>query len=113
MGEMHKNEALVQTLCLPYCHYYKQDKNEDLLCRGALVVERLILSGRSLLSLENDRQNADPVMKELMQRHLCIACGFRENDCDFARDQTAQPCGGFILLAGLLRSGLITIEDIG
>ena len=113
MEKMRKNEALVQTLCLPYCHYYKQDKNEDLLCRGALVVERLILSGRSLISPGKVRRNADPATEELMLRRLCIACDFRENDCDFARDRRAQPCGGFTLLVGLLRSGIITIEDIG
>ena len=110
---MRKNEALVQTLCLPYCHYFKQNKNEDLLCRGALVVERLILSGRNLIFAKKDWQNADPAVKDLILHRLCIACDFRENDCDFARDRRAQPCGGFTLLAGLLRSGIITIEDIG
>jgi hypothetical protein len=112
MRKMRKNEALVQTLCLPYCHYYKQGKNEDLLCRGALVVERLILSGRGLMGPGKDQYHADPATRELMLHRLCIACDFRENDCDFARDLRAQPCGGFILLTGLLRSGMITIEDI-
>ncbi len=109
---MPKNEALVQSLCLPYCHYYKQGKDEDLMCRGALVVDRLILSGRNLGNSGEDQQT-DSATKELMVRRLCIACDFRENDCDFAQDRRAQPCGGFILLVRLLKSGVITIEDIG
>ncbi len=110
---MRKSEALVRMLCRPYCSYYKQDKNEDLLCRGAVVVERLILSGRSLFpAQETDRYLADATVREPIVHHLCGACDFRENDCSFAQDETSQPCGGFILLCGLVGQGAITIEDI-
>ncbi len=109
---MSKDEALVQTLCLPYCRYYKQGRNEGLLCRGAVVVEQLMQSGRRLSGEKRQRHEPDRATTELMVKHLCGACDFRENDCDFARDRKAQPCGGFALLTELLGSRVITIEDI-
>ncbi len=114
MEPMRKNEALIRTLCRPYCRYFKQGKNEDLLCRGAVVVERLILSGKSIVPpvKKKHRHHAGPSIKELVVNHLCHACAFRQNDCDFAQDGTSQPCGGFVLLLELLEQGLITIEDI-
>ena len=108
---MKKNAALVQTLCLPYCHYYKPGRNEELLCRGAVVIERLIESGRDL-SLEETGQETGREVQELVTRLVCGACGFREQDCDFAQDRTARPCGGFELVSGLLIAGVIAIEDI-
>ncbi len=114
MDSMRKNEALIRTLCRPYCRYYKQGKNEDLLCRGAVVVERLILSGKSIVPPVRKKQqhHAAPSIRELVVNCLCAACAFRQNDCDFAEDGTSEPCGGFVLLLGLLEQGLITIEDM-
>ncbi len=111
---MRKNESLVRKLCVPYCRYYKRDKNEDLLCRGAEVVERLMQSGRSILpaSKEKDLHPLNPAAEKLVVNHVCIDCDFRKSDCDFARDGTSQPCGGFVLLCVLIEQGLITIEDI-
>jgi len=109
---MHKNEALVRTLCLPFCVYYKPGKNEELLCGGAVVVERLNQSGRRFSLAEKLRTAPDGQAGELLVWHLCAACDFREHDCDFMQDRTASPCGGFIFLTQLLASGVITIEDI-
>ena len=64
---MKKNSTLVQTLCLPYCHYYKPGRNEELLCRGAVVIEQLIESGRDL-SLEETGQETDREVQELVTR---------------------------------------------
>jgi hypothetical protein len=111
---MRKNEALIRKLCRPYCRYYKQDKNEDLLCRGAVVVERLILSGKNIFppAKKKNRHHAGPATRALAVNHLCAACAFRQNDCDFAQDGTSQPCGGFVLILELLEQGVITIEDL-
>ncbi len=109
---MRKSEFLVRMLCLPYCTHYKEGANEDLLCRGAAVVERLMLSGRSLLLQEQESRPHDTVSRELLIQHLCRTCDFRENDCDFARDRASPPCGGFVLLGGLVEQGVITIDDI-
>jgi len=108
---MCKNEALIKALCLPYCHYYKPGRNEELLCRGAVVVQRLIESGRNLPIAEKLPQDVDEVQEPVLQP-VCGACEFRKQDCDFAQDRTARPCGGFVLLAGLLKAGVITIGDL-
>jgi hypothetical protein len=109
---MMKKEALVQTLCLPFCAYYKPGRNEELLCRGALIVERLMQSGRDVIIGEAELINPDEAVPELLARVVCGACDFREHDCDFAQDRQARPCGGYILLSRLLVSKTISIEDI-
>lgn len=109
---MKKNATLVQTLCLPYCHYYKQGRNEELLCRGAVVIRRLIESGRNLSIEEKLPQDVNLEAQEQIIRTVCGTCEFREHDCDFAQDRKARPCGGFVLLSGLLKTGAITTKDL-
>jgi hypothetical protein len=107
-----KDDALVKVLCLPFCNYYKPGRNEDLLCRGALVVKRLMQSGRDVTAGETKLTCSNEAVPELVTRVLCDDCDFREHDCDFARDRRAKPCGGYVLLSRLLDSRTISIEDI-
>jgi len=107
-----KDEALVRVLCLPFCSYYKPGRNEELLCRGALVVRRLMQSGRDVTTGETKLINSDEAAPELMARVLCGYCDFRECDCDFAQDRHAWPCGGYILLSRLLGLRMISTEDM-
>lgn len=106
------NLPLEQTLCLKFCSYYKPGKNEELACKGYMVVERLFREGKNLV-LESKGRESNPVLAERMVKTLCIACDFHEQDCDFMQDRAARPCGGFVLLERLLGSGVITMEDIG
>lgn len=108
---MSKNKTLVQALCLPYCIYYKPGKNEEYLCRGAVVVERLLHAGTPVAVVMSANKRGT-VPDESLVRRLCSACDFREHDCDFMQDRAATPCGGFLLLEQLLGSGEITPEDI-
>ena len=109
---MKVNSPLEQTLCLKFCSYYKPGKNEELACRGYLVVERLLGEGKRLV-YEGKNGGTSPVLTERIVNVLCLACDFHEQDCDFMQNRAARPCGGFVLLEQLLGSGVITIEDIG
>jgi hypothetical protein len=103
---------LEKTLCSKYCAYYKPGKNDALACRGYVVVERLLHEGKNV-SLDCRVREFDPVAVALIISTMCPACDFYAQDCDFMQDRAAQPCGGFVLLAQILGSGVITIEDIG
>ena len=109
---MTDKSPLEQTLCLRLCSYYKPGKNEELACKGYMVVERLLREGKSLV-FEGNSGESSPVLADKIVKTLCIACDFHEQDCDFMQDRAARPCGGFVLLEQLLGSGVITIEDIG
>jgi hypothetical protein len=109
---MNKKEQLVQTLCLPFCRYYKPGINEELRCRGAVIAERLLQAGMRLPIDERSLKAPDRATTELLFRLLCRVCEFREHDCDFAENGTSIPCGGFVVLSHLLASGAITSEDI-
>jgi hypothetical protein len=109
---MKKNTTLIQTLCLPYCRYYKPGRNEELLCRGAVVIQQLIESGRNLSIGEKPHHDLDFEAQEMVTQQVCGSCEFREQDCDFSQDRKARPCGGYELTSRLLLAGVITIEDI-
>ncbi len=108
---MKKTRTRNKTLCLNFCAYYKPGKNEDLACRGHEVVERLIREGKPLDLAQSGREFDRNRAEQLLQR-MCVHCCFQKDGCDFMFDRNAAPCGGFILLAKLLESGAITIEDI-
>jgi|APFre7841882630_1041343.scaffolds.fasta_scaffold118416_2 hypothetical protein len=109
---MTENLPLEQTLCLKFCSYYKPGKNEELACKGYMVVERLLREGISLVLASNSGES-NPVPADEIVKTLCINCDFHEQDCDFMQNRAARPCGGFILLERLLSSGVVTMEDIG
>ena len=101
-------------VCVNFCKYYKPGKNEELECRGFVVVQGLLNKGRALSQKRPGRRSspgADTVNR--LKGKVCAACSFRREDCDFIlTNGTAEPCGGFALLSHLLGCGEITLEDI-
>ena len=96
---------------MKYCSYYKYGKNEELACKGYLVVKRLLSEGKDL-DFENDSVRPGPATADKLIKTLCMGCDFHENDCDFMQDRAARPCGGFVVLERYLRARLITLDDI-
>jgi hypothetical protein len=102
---------LTQVICLRHCCYYKPGRNEELACRGYLVLERLALGGVPI-DRKKTEQPQDRSGDERLMHALCMACPFHEQDCDFMENSALPPCGGFILLAQLLTAKDISIEDV-
>jgi hypothetical protein len=102
---------LTKTVCLQLCSYYKPGKNEELACRGYLILERLVQQGVPV-GRKKAEQPRDRTGDELLARVLCMACPFHEQDCDFMENRALPPCGGFLLLAQLLATKDISIEDV-
>jgi hypothetical protein len=101
-----------KAICMNFCSYYKPDKAEDLACRGFTVLEELMRKGRQI-SLEKRAGAVSPPVSATLSTHLCPACPFREDGCDFASGQKgARPCGGFLLLGHLIGSGVVDVDDL-
>ena len=101
---------LERTVCLRFCSYYKPGRNEELACRGYLVLERLAAQGIPVVRKKAELR--DRAGEEVLVSTLCMACPFHEQDCDFMENSALPPCGGFLLLAQLLAAKDITIEDV-
>lgn len=100
-----------KTLCLKFCSYYKPEKNEELACRGYEMVQRLIQQGK-VPEVAGCGRQFDRARAESLVQRMCAHCNFHQDGCDFMIDRKAPPCGGFILLAQLIESGAVAIEDI-
>ncbi len=111
---MKKNSTAGETFCRTFCAYYKPAKKEELACRGFIVAQCLIEKGRiTPLSRPETTLSPDDATAESLRRHLCGACDFREGDCDFIlTGGKALPCGGYVLLAHLLGTGTIVIDEL-
>lgn len=116
------NQDLRINLCNKFCDYFKPSKKEDLVCEGFTVIERLLGNGKLIVFDMPDKGYAHEAQEMLMQ-DMCTVCPFYQKDCDFIlsklsypcnQEETKKPCpcGGFILLACLLESGIIKIDDI-
>lgn len=105
-------------VCRPYCMFFKEGEKEDLSCRGAQIVERLV-DGKLI-----DLMNMPPLQKETrlwsayrtsLGSYICRSCPFLAEDCDFQAPEPlhdAEPCGGFLLLAHLYNHKMINIGDL-
>jgi hypothetical protein len=102
---------LTQAVCLSLCSYYKPGRNEELACRGYVVLERLAQHGFPIDSKKAERLR-DRAGEEPLVRVLCMACPFHEQDCDFMENRALPPCGGFLLLMQLLGTKKISIDDV-
>ena len=102
------------TLCRNFCAYYKPGRNEDLACRGFVVVHGLIKRGKRISLDRPDRiTKADNRTRDLLRTRVCCDCDFRADGCDFVlTNGKAAPCGGVSLLSHLLGSGELKEEDI-
>ena len=99
-------------LCARFCPYYKPGRKEDLACKGFLVVQGLMNSGRQIPFSVGDNRS-DPAIREILVRDLCTKCPFFGDGCDFVQQkESSSPCGGFILLACLLGTNVITVDNI-
>ena len=108
---MKKNQRIVKQLCFPSCSYYKPGKNEELLCRGAVVIDRLLHAGRPILPLGTGTEPDLETIEKIIEK-MCSACDFHERDCDFMENRMSRPCGGFIVLSRLIMSGQVQIDEI-
>lgn len=105
-------------ICRPFCEFYKPGVKEELLCQGALLLERLVRQGRlnpqEIQSLPRDLP-LPPVQGTMLEAVVCAGCPFQAEDCDFRSPhppENARPCGGLLLLERLLCSEQIAPKDL-
>jgi len=105
-------------ICRPFCDYFKPGDKEELLCRGALVIEKLVQ--RQRLTPENFREldrkePLTPGQEPDLEAAVCTDCPFQAEDCDFKSADPpvdCRPCGGLVLLHRLKNQGLISIPEL-
>lgn len=115
---MAKKNSFQQYICRPYCMFFKDGQKEEMSCRGAEAVERLVHRG-SVDPANMPALRKEPAVwerqKDVLGARVCRTCAFFPGDCDFQGGEEvegAEPCGGFILLSLLYESGLIRMTDL-
>ncbi len=106
-------------ICRPFCSFFRPGEKEELACRGALVVERLVSNGviepsglpGGAWKRADLWQEDDPLLEEM----VCGRCAFRDGGCDYRaadRPVDAEPCGGYILLRILRKTAAVRAADL-
>jgi len=111
-------KKFAETICRPYCEFYREGEKEDMYCQGGYIC--FLLLEKNKLYSENirlisgrifDAHRNDEALFQLVCRH----CPFIIDGCDFRSKEPppdAVPCGGYIFLSNALDSGIIIMEDI-
>jgi hypothetical protein len=108
----------IETICRPFCSFYRPGAKEDLTCRGAEAAAQLIRRKQwppEIHSAGTEAPAIIPGQDPALEAALCAACPFRAEDCDFQSPvppEDCQPCGGFILLHRLKARGRVSPEDL-
>jgi len=112
---------LIRNVCAGYCAFYKPGKDEELACKGFLVLENLSLRWNEIASKGRKKMSHDETMDNLFSV-LCVQCPFFDDGCDFAAGRRgrameavrtdAVPCGGFLFLGACIEQGSIDIQAI-
>lgn len=116
---MSKND-FKEYVCRPYCTFYKEGQKEEMACRGAEVIEKLVsqnlINPDDLPHFKKDSR-LWPSYKKIFGKYICATCDFKAKDCDFMADAPEadlgsenEPCGGFILLVLLIENDFIDMS---
>jgi len=98
--------------------FFREGQKEDISCRGAETVERLVHQGLVDLAAIPTLRKESAIWerhKDLLGPRVCRFCPFFPGECDFQGDEKVgdvEPCGGFILLALWYERGLIRLTDL-
>lgn len=101
-------------VCAQYCPYHKPERNEEFECRAFTVARRFIEAGTKVPHAKPERSlSPGSGIADALRERICNACSFFEADCDFiSTGGKAHPCGGLTLISHLVRSGVITIDEV-
>jgi hypothetical protein len=111
---MKKSKTAVKMVCAQYCPYHKPGINEEFECRGFAVAQRFIEAGTKVPRAKpGAAASPGSAIAEALKEGICKACPFFVDDCDFiSTGGKALPCGGLAFISHLLRSGVITIDEV-
>lgn len=109
---------IIDYICRPFCSFYRESVNEELICGGAQEVgnlmERGVLRVDELPGGKKDFASS-ALRNGGLETIVCRKCAFREENCDFQAKKSppdAEPCGGYILLFQLIENGVISIDEL-
>lgn len=110
---MDKFRGTLRAFCARYCKYYKPGKDEALSCRAYQEVCRLGLMDSDIGLRHKDNHTAYGAVMDALRRSFCTKCDFYADDCDFISSEGAcPPCGGLLVLAELITSGRLRMDDV-
>ncbi len=95
-----------RTICIKYCPYYRNDKEDVGYCFPFKVLSNIeYLTDYSESRVFENRYSA---LKDI----FCQNCAFYPIDCDFNNGSDGLPCGGYIFAEILIKNGTIDIDGI-
>ncbi len=103
-----KTSGYTDVVCKGFCSYFKEGKDE-LECGGyRFLMDNFTLTELhlliNLLDKPEELKSQIPPDNEDLFSLVCNKCDFRIDGCDYMENRSGPPCGGFILVANLVKS---------
>jgi hypothetical protein len=102
-----KDYQHVTVICKGFCRYFKDAAKEEMSCGTFEFLAAHLTAGelRSLILLDGHLQQSRPpdfTHDAEIRELICERCGFLIDGCDFRKDRSGPPCGGYVIVERLL-----------
>lgn len=102
------NNSMESPMCRAFCAFYKPGQ-EQLKCGTYSFLERNLSKREMELAMHwaqpiPPKKPADKDTDASIRAMVCEHCDFFKEDCDYRQGLDSPPCGGYTVIAGLLKT---------
>ncbi len=101
-----KTDRYTDIICRGFCRFYKEGK-EDLACETYNFLANRFTPEALGFAIDGIKARPDFSCDEDIRLLICGMCDFLVDGCDFRDGLDAEPCGGYTIIEGLIKNGII------
>jgi len=106
-----KTEKYTGIICKGFCSFYKEGK-EALACETYNFLANRFTPEALESSTHNIEARPDLSCDKDIKAFICERCDFLMDGCDFRDGRDAEPCGGYTVIEGLIKKGIIKLSGV-
>lgn len=99
-----KEKRYVEIICKGFCKFYKEGK-EDFRCGAYTFLVERFPPEELEAAIQTIKAYPDYSCDEDIRKMVCEKCEFLVNGCDFRDGLSSPPCGGYMVVEGLIKKG--------
>ncbi|GAB4418440.1 MAG: hypothetical protein OHK0032_14420 [Thermodesulfovibrionales bacterium] len=101
-----KIDKYTDIICKGFCKFYKEGK-EELRCETYNLLSRRFSPEELKSMIQDVAAKPDRSFDREIRTLICEKCDFVVDGCDFRDGLDSPPCGGYAIIEGLIKKGVI------